>query len=622
MTDLIPMEKPIPVKPKSALARIADRPLPTRRHLVASMSWWSSRLVPLLVRAPLLVLAELRPIFVGMGRLLVSWSRWCSCTELAEAVKKAEGNQRSKDTLLLEKRKSARLVISGVVFVVAAGVGVWLGAAQPMWGLGVLFALVVVFDAVGRSRRGPAEEKAPLLPTGPIVEGIPLSSLRAEITKSFDEQGVEATIDLPYPVEHGWTVDYHTRAAMKDDYMRQLERDLNVRRNGITQIVEKGQAARGTLHVLLRDPLAAVVDSPESGVLSIFQPLPLGVTASGQEWQEHFLRTHFAVIGASQSGKSSCLWQITDVLRRCPEQEQDAIDLTEGPAFGATRRAFRKRAFDEAGAKQILTEAVALCKTRNAELNRLAEADDTPDEFEEKWRPTAADPQRTILIDEFARLAENRGLLALVEYLLRYGAKAAVTVGIAGQGSTLADFGTSVVRGQVMLKIMFACGKDDVLWLFGKDARDSGYRPDLFEPANGEDIMDAGKCFVKSSMTRTPEPRRAYRLEQFEVRRRDRELGGSTASTVEVLDAIEVPPILAAVELAFAEAGNPERTATADLLVALRGQGVVVSERSLAEYLRPTGLRPREERWRPMPKANPVRGYYLDDVRAAVRGLR
>lgn len=631
MTDLIPvpMEKPRPPsKARVVVARVADRPLPSRRQIVSSASWWSARLVPLLVRAPILLLAELRPIAVGMGRLARAWSRWAACTELAEAVKKAEGNQRSKDTLLLEKRKSARVKVSlavvGVLLVAAAALVVF----QPLWAGLLGGGVLVTFDAVGRSRRSPAE-KAPLIPVGPIREGVPLSTLRAEIAKTLLEEGVEATVVQPVPIPHGWTVGYHSAAAVTDDHLRALERNLQIRPKGITQILDVENSALGELTVSLVDPLAELIPSPDlvpGSTRTIYLPLALGHDAGNEEWSESFLRTHFALIGASQSGKSSGFWQIINELRQCVEVELDAIDFTGGPAFSACRRAFRRRGFDEESALRILRDGVALIKERAAELSRLAEDDDTPDDYDEKHQPSAEHPQRIILIDEFALLVEaaqeNKELLDLVTFVLRYGAKTAVNLGLAGQGAGLDDFGSSVIRGQVMLKILCACSRQDVLSLFGKDARDRGFRPDLLEPSDGKDPRDAGKCFAQSARSRTPVMRRFYRLEQHEVRARDRVLGSQVVREVEVVDAVEVPATLAAVELAFGAAGNPDRIATAELLVWLRDAGVDLDERSLAEQLRPSGLRPREERWRPAPKVNPVRGYYLADVRAAIGGLR
>jgi hypothetical protein len=607
-TPPVPLEVDrAPSKARTAVARITDRPLPSRRQVVASTSWWARTLAKLIPLAPVLLARELRPILRGIGKVATGWSRWAACAELAEAAKKAEGNERSKAGERLENRKAARTKVSIGLGVLVLGIGVWALFARPWWLLGIGILAVAVFDLIGRAGQDPTE-KPILLPTGPIVEGVPLSSLRAEIAKSLLEVGIEATVAMPMPVEHGWTVDYHARQAVEDDHLRQVERDLNIRRGGITQIVARGQAAVGQMQVMLRDPLAATVDSPEPGGLSVYDLLPLGVTASGGVWSEKFLRTHFTVIGASQSGKSSSLWQITDVLRRCPEMELDAIDLTEGPAFGASRRAFRKRGFDEDSAQRILTEAKELCQRRNAELNRLAEDDDTPDDYDEKWQPTAAEPQRTILIDEFARLAENKDLLPLVEYLLRYGAKAAVTVGIAGQGATLADFGTSIVRAQVMLKILFACSRRDVLDLLGKDARDGGYRPDLFEPANGTDIQDAGKCFVMSANSRTPEPRRAYRLEQAEVRRRDRQLGGRPSAGA--VDAVEVPEVLALLERLV---GAREHLPTQEVLDddACRWATAKALATELAKY----GVTPEQDR------QTKARGYLRVDIERAIRNL-
>lgn len=620
-------DPPAPSAPSAArawLTHITDRPFPALRQVWVSTLWWGGRLAQLIPWLPVLLLRELRPIARGVGRVASSWARWASAAELAAGVASAEGNTRWKAGAAVENTRKGRKILTLILVAAAAAGWVWLWNEHQAAAVVVLLLVVAVLDVVGR--RGHPEERAPLLPAGPIVEGMSLSSLRAEVHQSFEMMGVEATIALPLPVEHGWTIAYHARQAIDDEYLRQVERDLNIRRNGITQIVERGHAARGELHVMLRDPLAATVDSPEHGPLSIYQPLPLGVTASGHEWCEHFLRTHFAVAGVSQSGKSAGIWQIVDVLRRCPEVELDAIDLTDGPAFSACRRAFRRRATDKATALGILTEAVALVKERAGELARLAEADDTPDDYDEKWQPTPAHPQRTVVMDEAARATEDDDLRPLMEYVLRYGAKTAVTLGQAWQGATTADSGSSIIRAMVMLRILFACTRDDVLRLFGKDARDAGYRPDLFEAANGASVNDAGKCFAMSSLSRTPEPRRVYRLDQAEVRRRDRQLGARTRGTAEVVEAVEVPPMLAAVEQAFRAAGDPDRMATAGLLGWLRDASHnldadnVAAGAQLAEMLRPYGLRP-EGRWRPSPGVNSIRGYLLADVRDAIRRL-
>jgi hypothetical protein len=596
---------------RGTVATVADRHhLPTPRQAVASLGWWAKLAAKIVAWSPLLLLAELRPIWRGITRTTAGLHRWTTCADYAAAVKEAKGEDKHKAQEKLETRKAARVKVVAVGLLLVAVAATWVVLAYPIAATAAFLVLAAVFDMAGRHGLDTPTTHI-VLPRGPIGEGMSLSSLRTELVDSLEAQGVEAEVAMPHPVEHGWTVDYHSRQAVEDDHLRQLERDLNIRRGGITQIVQCGQAARGELQIMLKDPLARVVDSPDPGPLSIYQPLPLGVTASGVEWVENFLRTHFSLAGQSQSGKSSCLWQITDVLRRCPEQELDCIDLTEGPAFGATRRAFRRRGFDEESAMRILTEAVALCKERNAELNRLAEADDTPDDYEEKWQPTPEHPQRTILIDEFARVAENPELLKLVEYVLRYGAKAAVTIGIAGQGATLQDYGTSVVRAQIMLKILFACSRADVLYLFGKDARDAGYRPDLFEPANGAGIQDAGKAYAMSALSRTAEARRAYRLEQSEVRRRDRELGARTRQAASV-DVVEVPQILLDFQAAFAARGNPEHLPTADLIA---DRGWTCTPRALAASVKEYQLVPAQH---PVSKA---RGYYREHLERALGDL-
>jgi hypothetical protein len=614
------------------------RPLPSRRQVAQSAGWWARQLAQVVPWLPWMLIKELRPIVRGLGDVLSGWSTWMAAADKHEYAKMAEGNVAAKLGTAASKSTSARRWISLILFVALVGIGVWAWFNRPLYLSAAAIVVVGALDWHGRRLGGAPDTPNVVLPTGPIVEGIPLSSLRASVEESFTNQGfADMAIGTPEVTEHGWRIHYHAPHAIDDDHLRQVERDLNIRRGGVTQIKDAGQAARGVLTMSLRDPLAQVVFSPDPGELSIHQPLPLGELGSQRVWIEHFLRTHFVLVGRSQSGKSSLLWQITDVLRRCPEQELDAIDLTDGPAFGASRRAFRKRAFTEDDAHEILDEAIALCKRRNAELKRLAEADDTPDDYEEKWYPTAAEPQRTILMDEFARIAATKDtkddngkavpfgetLIGKVEYVLRYGAKAGVTIGMAGQGGTLDDFGTTVVREMAMLVILFACGRADVLWLFGKDARDNGYRPDLLEPANGSEINDAGKCFAMSATSRSPDPRRAYRLDQAEMRRRDRVLGSrhDAPQFAGAVDAVEVPPALAAVERAFADAGNPERIPTVELLEMLADAGRTYTADTLAEALRPTGPRSRDRRWRPNPGENAVRGYYLEDVQRAVRSL-
>lgn len=588
--------------------------LPTPRQAARSTSWWAvhggKAAALLAAHAPLLVLRELRPILRGTATAAAAWARWVRCAALADAITAAEGNDRAKAAERLEIRRSARAKLSATLALLLVAAAGWLVTARPVWAAVAAVAAVGVLDLVGRRRRPVGEVPAPVLPTGPIAEGVPLSTLRAEIESSLCVQGFDPAaivVAQPQVVDgKGWRIPFSSRHPLDDEHLRQVERDLQIRRGAITAVAERGNAARGWLEVMLVDPLTDVVEAPDPGpVLSIFDRLPLGVLASGQVWQESFLRVHGAVIGASQSGKSSCLWQIVDVLRRCPEVELDGVDLTDGPAFSACRRAFRRRAVDEETAARVLSEAVALIRQRAAELSRLAEADDTPDDYDEKWHPDPEGPQRVVLVDEFARLAETPELLKQVEYILRYGAKCAVTLILAGQGATLADFGTSTVRAQVMLKILFACARRDVLDLLGKDARDAGWRPDLLEPANGADIQDAGKCYAMSASSRSPEPRRAYRLEQAEVRRRDRQLGRRAHGAV---DAVEVPPLLALLE----RLGQGRDLVPTGEVLAELGDGW--SARRVASELR-KWVRPAQH---PRTKE---RGYWSAEVAAAIRGL-
>lgn len=601
--------------------------LPSPTHVKHSVRWWltygAKHLVALGLKAPYLLLLEVLPICRGLGRFVLGWVSWCAVSHYAEATKVAEGSDRAKHAEKLEKARSSRRKLSFIALLLLGGGTWWATVAQP-WGLvlaGVV--LVVVFDCVGRAGREKAESPI-VFPRSHLAEGMPLSSLRAELQRILEFEGFDpdsTVVDLPMPVRNGWRVPYHSRQAVEDTHLRLVEPALQIRRNGITQVKDAGNSALGELWITLTDPLAEVVPSPELPPQSVYQLLPLGVNANGGEWVEAFLRAHFLVVGASRSGKSSLFWQIIYVLRRCAEVEMDSIDFTGGPCFSACHRAFRRRATEEEGAKRILNEAVALIKQRVSELSRLAEDDDTPDEFDENHQPTVELPQRVILIDEGARVTESKDLLPLVEYILRYGAKAAVVLGIAGQGGGLDDFGSSIVRGQIMLKIMMACSRGDVLSIYGKDARDSGYRPDLLEPAQGNEIRDAGKAYVQSATSSTPEMRRAYRLEQADVRRRDRELGTRSATYADAVDAAEVPPILAAVEKVFADEGNPEWIATVDLLPRIQSFGFPdLTENGLSDGL-PVDKNQPGSRKRRAGEKNVRQGYLLVSIREAMNRL-
>lgn len=616
---------------RAALERHAGT-LPGHGQLKECIKWWCTEGLKhvgvLALKAPYLILAEIKPICIGIGRVSTAWARWRFATTYIEHASQGDSGELAKYAKDIEAKRSARLKISIGVGVVLVGVAWWAVVKHPDYVLATSLGLVVVFDCVGRAGREKSESPIAFKPSR-ISEGMPLSSLRASIKEllidslGFDEQHTE--VGQPMPERHGWRVPYQARQSIEDSHLRDLERALQVRPGGMLPIKDRENSSLGELIISLRDPLEEQVTPPDDiEPLSIFDMLPLGKSAGGDVWCESFLRTHFLMAGKSQAGKSSLFWWIIDVLRRCREVELDGIDLTHGPAFSAPWRAFRKRAFTEEDAHTILDEGIVLAKKRIAKLSKLAEADDTPDGFDEKHRPTPQEPQRVILCDEAAMTTSNKELSPKLEWLLRYGAKGAVVVGMAAQGGGLDDLGTQIIRGMAMMRILFACTRQAVLDIFGKDARDSGFRPDLLKPYQGDNLPhDAGKCFVQSAIQQDPEMRRAYRLEQSDVRRRDREIGfrpnyGTAPGEVEEpIDAHEVPPMLAAAEKVFADAGNPEWLPTQHLLPALQEMGFG----DLTEIGLRAGLglgNEAKDRRRINGQGNPVSGYLLAPIQKAL----
>ncbi len=623
-------------------------PLPSSVHIAQRVHWWRTdglkKIGALVLRSPVLLFCEAVPVGRGLSRILGVYARWVMVADYDDTISAAKGNTRTNHAAKVRKYRSNNRRLSAIAFVVLGGTSWWGIEEHPGYMILTGIGIACICDVVGR-RGNTKTQNIVVMPRSVISEGVSLSSLRTQLQQELEAEGFDPeklVIDMPMPVRNGWRVPYHSRQAIDDPHLRVLEQALQIRRNGITQLREPSNAARGELWITIKDPLAELIPSPDLPEQSIYTPLPLGKNANGGDWEELFLRTHFSVTGASQSGKSSLFWQIIYVLRRCHEVELDAIDFTDGPCFSACHRAFRRSTIDESGeldeakilheATQILNDGIALIKKRAAELSRLARADDTPDKYDEKHAPTREHPQRIILIDEGARVTEKPDLLPLVEYILRYGAKTAVTLGLASQGGQLPDTGSSIVRSMMMLKIMLACSRQDVLSVFGKDARDEGFRPDLLEAAQGSNVRDAGKAFVQSATSGTPEMRRAYRLEQDEVRRRDRELGSRVYATGAdgtvddtVIEAQEVPTILVDMEEAFADSGNPEALATASLLEWLNDHGYDLDAnkladdgKKLAELVKPFGLKPDIRSRRLIPGAGTLRGYYLADLRKAL----
>ena len=637
-----------PLSRTQEMALRVARPLPTRRDVLVNIRWWSRWALRALPWLPVVAVRDgLWPILRGLGRVAVRWSAWVHAVDYAESVKFAEGNHREKAGDRLVKRRSGRAWGSVIALFVAAGVMSWLFVAYHLAFWAVVIVLGAVLEKIGLAGRPTPVTPFPVAMPSVLTENVPLSQITSSILATFDREGFEeGSVSIASPLTYDparkeYRIRIKTADQIKPEHVRAIERAVGARDYAIRNLATTTSSVR-ELVIRVGDPLANTPPPEflESHSRTIALPLDLGESAGDVPFDITFAGVHVAVVGATGSGKTKGLiWTIIDRLSSCRDCVIWGCDLARGPALPMWRGVIQKRAQTPEEADALLTAAIAEIERRMAILTALAE-DDDPNNDADEWH-AALGPALVLVFDEFAILADFDGksgkldLLGKVEQIIRTGRKVWLTIILGTQKTGNSDFGSSVMATQLGVKILLACSERDTVTLFGVERRDQGWAPHLLAPSVEGDVRDAGKCYVESPAHRTPDIYRTYApLAPAEVKRRARQriadglptLDGRRSDSV---DAVEVPPALAEVEKVFADVGNPQRIATAELVAKLRESGFdlpgddTTAAAKLAELLRPTGLRPcgDKDRWRPTPGVNPVRGYYLRDVRAAIARL-
>lgn len=623
---------------RAALERIPPLPSPARARAVAW--WWATtgltKLGVLVVRAPYLAVCELRPIAVGFGRIVAAWSRWCAAVGLEAALKAAEQHS-EKHAVALEQKKEARRRVSLVLAVVLAA-GAWVVAAR--WPAALVLAgmtLVGVCDAVGR-RVAPPRVSVPPPARAVLREGVPLTQVTRTLVEVAEREGLGLGVARAMRYDAArreYRISVTCLDAIETRHLRAFERGLGAADYSIRSLATD-EATTRELVIRDGDPLAEVgpPDWIDTGSLTIARPLELGYSMTEVPFALTFAGVHVRVVGGTGAGKTSWfLRTLIDRLSACSDCVIWGCDLTNGPELPLWRSVIQRRAFDPATAEELLDAMLAEIGRRARILAGFAEDDDPSNDDITEWRSSLG-PYLVCIVDEFSTVAEFDGkggkpnLLAKCEQVVRTGRKHGVSLVMLAQKTGNDDFGSSTMSTQCGTSVMLGCSPADTVRMVGVERRDQGYTPHLLAPGVEGDARDAGKCFLDSPRHRTPDIYRCHLpMPAGEVKRRARQRIADGLPSLDggrpgggVVEAVEVPPVLAEVERAFADAGHPDQMATAELLVWLRAAGHDLDERRLAEALRPVDLRPAA-RWRPAPGANSIRGYNLADVRAAMRRL-
>lgn len=644
MTSVIPYpaasDEPEDFRPSKIRAHLERQALPSPARVAQSARWWatdgSKGVGVLLLKLPLLALFELKPIFRGLGRLLVGFSRWIAVTDHAERLTGAD-DKTQKAAERLESRKEGRRRLTLVMLVVLAGVIWWAAVVHPEYL--ILAGIIFVALCDGAGRRGQVTTKSLPPPMRTILkEGVPLSQITAAVVDTLLREGLEIGVSMPMRYDasrHEYRLQISSLDELKPEHLRAIERGIGADDYTVRNLAT-GTATVREIVIRDGDPLASV-PQPEwidTGTRSITQALDLGVSMGDVPFELTFAGAHTRVVGATGSGKTSWfLRTLLDRLSACRDCTIWGIDITNGPELPLWRGVIQRRAMTVDEAEALLDAAIAEIDRRGKILTSFAEDDDEANDHITEWEPSLG-PALVIVVDEFAMLAEYNGksgktdLLTRCEQVVRTGRKTHVSMCMLTQRTGNADFGSQTMSTQCAQSVMLACSPSDTVTMVGVERRDMGYAPHLLSPGVEGDPRDAGKAYLDSPRHRVPDIFRCYLpLSAGEVKRRARQriadglpsLHGGR-SELAVIEAAEVPVILADVEQAFADAGNPDKLATADLLAWLNSNDYDLDAKKLADQLRPLELRPNA-RWRPAPGVDSIRGYNLADVRDALRRI-
>lgn len=506
----------------------------------------------------------------GAGRLVRAWHRWVTRSDTTGPWHAPiEGWKWTHNEIVARRRVwTRRALLTSLV------VGLLLWLTHP-WLL-LLPTVLLATAAVLAGWRDPRHDHT----VRPVRATDKPRRAGGSLTAALADTGITAQL-AGTPTNTGWVFTTRTRDRVTDDTLRAVERATELPTGSARLIPNRSNAGAPTLRVDLHNPLDGTVTPPEhaTGSLSIHEPLPVG-RGIDHTLELPLLRLHALCVGATGSGKSSALWVLIDVLTACRDTVVWGIDLSDGPMMDGWGDAIQRRAKTPQAAADLLDTAEALIHERGQALSTAAAAD-TSDTDTENHQPTPAAPQLVLVVDELALLTSDKTLQPRLERIIRTGRKTAVTLILAGQKATKADFGSTVVKSQVGCHIVMACTAQDVATVWGGD-RGPGWTPHLLTPG-----LDSGTCYISSPAHRDPQPYRFHRLEQPQVKTRRRQRLTDGLPTLPGPAPPELHPLVAQVAMVFTpgEAELPTRVILqrldqdlrpADLGAAFRPHGIPI----------------------------------------------
>lgn len=344
----------------------------------------------------------------------------------------------------------------------------------------------------------------------PIADARTRDEAQEALRRALLAEGITPRVILePTRYNWGWEIPVVLRKGTPDDVMskaKKMETLLRLPADGMLVAATRFRA-EVVIRLMQTDPFSNMEMERRAEPLSrsIKNKYKVAQRMDGQPLELSLLRNHAVVIAAPGGGKSMFMRKLADITTSCRDCVTWDID-PGGNGLEVFGSAIARRGRTPEEIEEMLTEALEYTKIRAKKLTKLGMGDN--------WQPTKDHPALIIFIDEFIQL--NKKCKDLAIQIIRNGRKAAVTVVLAAQQATKDTLGAAIADA-VSIKIMFASRHADVPLVFGEGMLSQGWRPDKLHPASGEDVEDAGKCYILGGGSREPYLYKVFPIEPDEA---------------------------------------------------------------------------------------------------------
>lgn len=446
-----------------------------------------------------------RHVSAGAKKSCSSLIDWMYAAEYRIEIAKArnDGNHEKARKLRIEQQKTAQPRRKRFYIGVAAGLAI-LSYLYTILGPAVIgaviIALMITVAITGAEQifnfDKEEEDDDPLEPF-PIADARNRDEAQECLRRALLAEGITPrTILEPVRYNWGWEIPVVLRKGTPADVMNKvsnMETLMRLPSDGML-IASTRFRAEVIIRLMQNDPFTDIPPIPYAEPLSrsIKNKYKVAQRMDGKDIELSLLRNHAVVIAAPGGGKSMFMRALADITTSCRDCVTWDID-PGGNGLEVFGHAVARRGRTEQEIEELLTEAIEYAKIRAKKLTKLGMGDN--------WNPTREHPALVIFIDEFIQL--NTKCKGLAVDLIRIGRKAAISVVMAAQQATKDVLGAAIADS-VSIKVMFASRHADIPIVFGEGAIGMGWRPDRLHPASGEDIEDAGKCYIMGGGSREP----------------------------------------------------------------------------------------------------------------------